>query len=172
MKKETSQVANELIKRLDTHLNDENIGNPFFPERGVRPFPLTTDGFKIIQLLDSDRKTAFVDGGNQEVFGAPNFSVQLNRVYFGMWSGNRRIPESSIPKRTEFFAATYSDFESGEIQYSTELFPLSSEGVSLPREHIRRFIPANSLINDQPIPAKPCFEMIRPVIRVSKPFCY
>ena len=134
MKKETSQVANELIKRLDTHLNDENIGNPFFPERGVRPFPLTTDGFKVIQLLDSDRKTAFVDGGNQEVFGAPNFSVQLNRVYFGMWSGNRRIPERSIPKRTEFFAATYSDFERGEIEYSTELFPLSSEGVSLPRE--------------------------------------
>jgi len=30
MKMETSQVANELIKRLDTHLNDENIGNPFF----------------------------------------------------------------------------------------------------------------------------------------------
>jgi len=48
MKKETSQVANELIKRLDTHLNDERIGNPFFPERGVRPFPLTTEGFKLI----------------------------------------------------------------------------------------------------------------------------
>ena len=47
MKKETSQVANELIKRLDSHLDDENIGNPFFPERGIRPFPLTTDGFKV-----------------------------------------------------------------------------------------------------------------------------
>jgi len=56
MKKETSQVANELIKRLDTHLNDERIGNPFFPERGVRPFPLTTDGFKVIQRVDSDKK--------------------------------------------------------------------------------------------------------------------
>jgi len=31
MKKKTSQVANELIKRLDTHINDERIGNPFFP---------------------------------------------------------------------------------------------------------------------------------------------
>ena len=44
------------------------------------------------------------------------------------------MPERSIPKRTEFFAATYSDFDRGEIQYSTELFSLSSEGVSLPRE--------------------------------------
>ena len=99
MKKDTALVANELIKQLDTHLDDENIGNPFFPERGVRPFPLTTNGFKAIQRIDSDRKTAFVDGGNQEILGAPNFSVQLNRVYFGMWSGNKRIPERSIPKR-------------------------------------------------------------------------
>ena len=134
MEKETSQVANEVIKRLDTHLNDECIGNPFFPERGVKPFPLTTNGFKVIQRVDSDKKTAFIDGGNQEVFGAPNFSVQLNRVYFGLWSGNRRIPERSIPKRTEFFAATYSDFDRGEIQYSTELFPLSGDEAMLPRE--------------------------------------
>jgi len=61
-------------------------------------FPLTIDGFKVIQSLDSDRKTAFVDGGNQEILGAPNFSVQLNMVYFGMWSGNKSIPEKSIPK--------------------------------------------------------------------------
>jgi len=134
MKKETSQVANEVIKHLDTHLNDENIGNPFFPERGVRPFPLTNDGFKVIQCVASKRKTAFIDGGNQEVFGAPNFSVQLNRVYFGLWSGNRRIPERSIPKRIEFFAETFSSFERGEIQYNTSLFPLSGEEAILPRE--------------------------------------
>ncbi|MFZ0925733.1 MAG: hypothetical protein WAN55_04785, partial [Halobacteriota archaeon] len=109
MKKETSQVAGELIERLDSHLDDERIGNPFFPERGVQPFPLTPSGFKIIQRLDSDKKTAFVDGGNQEILGAPNFSVQLNRVYFGVWNGNTRIPERSIPKRVEFFAATFSD---------------------------------------------------------------
>ena len=53
MKKDTALVANELIKQLDTHLDDENIGNPFFPERGVRPFPLTTDGFKVIERVDS-----------------------------------------------------------------------------------------------------------------------
>jgi hypothetical protein len=134
MKKETSQVANELIKRLDTHLNDARISNPFFPEQGVRPFPLTIDGFKVIQSQDSERKTAFVDGGNQEILGAPNFSVQLNRVYFGMWSGNKRIPERSIPKRIEFFAETFSDFGRGEIQYSTSLFPLSGEESILPRE--------------------------------------
>ena len=134
MKKETSQVAGELIERLDSHLDDERIGNPFFPERGVQPFPLTPSGFKIIQRLDSDKKTAFVDGGNQEILGAPNFSVQLNRVYFGVWNGNTRIPERSIPKRVEFFAATFSDFDRGEIQVHTTLVPLSDEETILPRE--------------------------------------
>ena len=74
MERETSQVANELIKRLNNHLNDDNIGNPFFPEQGVRPFPLTIDGFKEIQHLDSDRKTAFVDGGSRSLWGPQLFS--------------------------------------------------------------------------------------------------
>jgi hypothetical protein len=134
MKKETSQVASELIESLDPHLDDERIGNPFFPERGVRPFPLTSEGFKIVQRLDSDRKTAFVDGGNQEILGAPNFSIQLNRVSFGVWNGSKRIPEKSIPKRIEFFAATFSVFDRGEIQYNTTLIPLSDDQTILPRE--------------------------------------
>jgi len=98
MKKETSQVASERIERLDSHLDDERIGNPFFPERGVQPFPLTPSGFKIIQRLDSDKKTAFVDGGNQEILGAPNFSVQLNRVYFSVWNGKHKGPRKVHPK--------------------------------------------------------------------------
>ena len=31
MKKETSQVASELIESLDSHLDDERISTPFFP---------------------------------------------------------------------------------------------------------------------------------------------
>ena len=134
MKKETSQIASELIESLDSHLDDARIGNPFFPEHGVRPFPLTPDGFKIIQRVDSEKKTAFVDGGNQEILGAPNFSVQLNRVYFGVWQGNKRVPEKSLPKRIEFFATTFSVFDKGEIQYNTTLIPLSDEQTTLPNE--------------------------------------
>jgi hypothetical protein len=66
MKRKTSQVASELIKRLDTHLNDESIGNPFFPGRGIQPFPLTTDGFKTIQNVDSEKKTAFVEAATKK----------------------------------------------------------------------------------------------------------
>jgi hypothetical protein len=134
MNKQTSMIAKELIERLDRHLDDEKIGNPFFPERGVLPFPLTTEGFKIIERIDSKRKIAFVDGGNQEIFGAPNFSIQLNRTYFGVWQGNKRIPEKALPRRTEFFAVTFSLFDRGEIQYITNLVPLSDDIKNLPLE--------------------------------------
>jgi len=51
-----------------------------------------------------------------------------------MWSGNKRIPEKLILKRIEFFAATFSIFDRGEIQYNTTLVPLSDEETILPRE--------------------------------------
>jgi hypothetical protein len=141
MKKETAQVASELTESLDSHVDDEKIGNLFFPERGVLPFPLTPDGFKIIQRVDSDKNTAFVDGGSQEILGAPNFSVQLNSVYFAIWNGNTKTPERSIPKRVEFFAVTFSGFDRGEIQYNTTLVPLSDEETILPRERDLLFSP-------------------------------
>ena len=85
MKEDTSLVANELIKRLDTHLNDENIGNPFFPERGVRPFPLTTDGFKVIERVDS-HNAAMTCQSSQAIlqqalfiYALRNCSVQVER---------------------------------------------------------------------------------------------
>ena len=134
MKRETSKIANEIITRLDEYLDDDLIGNPFFPERGVNPFPLTPEGFKIIESLDSNRKVGFVDGGNQEILGAPNFSVQLNRAYFGVWEGTKMVPERSLPRRVEFFAATISRFERGEIRSSTTLAPLSDDVKLLPRE--------------------------------------
>jgi len=38
-------------------------------------------------------------------------------------------------------------------------------------EHIRRFSPTNALIDYLPIAAEPRFEMIWPIIGVSKPLC-
>jgi hypothetical protein len=47
---------------------------------------------------------------------------------------------------------------------------VQSKGRVYTCEHISRFSPANALIDDLPIPPESLFEMIRPVIRVSKPF--
>jgi len=52
-----------------------------------------------------------------------------------MWNGVTRILERAIPRRIEFFSATYATFRNGEIHYDTKLFPpLLGEEESLPNE--------------------------------------
>jgi hypothetical protein len=117
------EVAKKVIESLDQNLRDDDVGNPHFGDPSVKPFPLNPEGFRRVQPVKSPRKIACIDGGNQEVVGAPNFSIQLNRVYFGMWNGGTRILERSLPRRVEFFSLTFSTFRNGEIHYDTKLFP-------------------------------------------------
>ena len=130
------EVAREVIETLDQNLKDDDVGKPHFGDPSVKPFPLNSEGFRRIQPVKSPRKIACIDGGNQEIVGAPNFSIQVNRVYFGMWNGSTRILEKSLPRRVEFFSLTFSTFRNGEIYYDTRLFPpLSGEKRLLPDEN-------------------------------------
>ncbi|MEM2914851.1 MAG: hypothetical protein QXH91_05575, partial [Candidatus Bathyarchaeia archaeon] len=62
---------------------------------------------------------------------APNFSVQINRVYCGIFRGQDRISLKSLPNRVEFFSHTHSVFRDNEIFYDTSLFPLEEEFIRL-----------------------------------------
>ncbi|MBC7091608.1 MAG: DNA double-strand break repair nuclease NurA, partial [Nitrososphaeria archaeon] len=99
-------------------------------------FPLSKENFKPIKEVESGRKIAFVDGGNQEVLGAANFSIQINRVYFNIFDGEKRILKGSLPNRVEFFSVTYSSFRNGEIFYDTSLFAL--------RDSFKKLLPSES----------------------------
>jgi len=118
-------AARRLVEGLDLCINEDDLGYPHFNDPTVHPFPLAKDGFRIVRDVKSGRKVAFVDGGNQELIGAPNFSVQLNRVYMGVWSNKSRV-SVGMP-RVEFFSATFSSFRNDKIFFETFLVPGSSE---------------------------------------------
>jgi hypothetical protein len=63
--------------------------------------------------------------------GAPNFSVQINRIYFNVLRGRNRLVPKSLPRKIEFYSATMSDFRDGEIFYDTRIFPLKDEFAGL-----------------------------------------
>ena len=129
------EAARELVQSLDAKIEDKELGNPFFSDPSVKPFPLVKEGFRLVNLVKSPRKVAFIDGGNQEIAGAPNFSVQVNRMCFSVWMGNERATEKMIPKRLEFFSATYSSFRNDEIYYDTIVIPTDKEqAVFLPND--------------------------------------
>lgn len=125
------EIVRRIVESLDQHIMEDRLGNPFFTNPEYKPLPFNKDSFKPIKLLQNQRKVAFIDGGNQEVLGAPNFSIQINRVYFGMFKGKERVRETKLPKRIEFFSATYSTFKEREIFYETMVFPIHPDFSSL-----------------------------------------
>jgi hypothetical protein len=121
------EAARRLIRHLDSRIHEEELGNPFFKDPRVRTYPLAKTGFRPIKLTDLKCKVAFVDGGNQEIVGASDFSAQLNRMYFGLWNCSERILEKTMPRRLEFFSSTSSRFTNDQVYYDTSVFPVHEE---------------------------------------------
>lgn len=122
-----ADVLDRVIENLDRYVGEADLGNPFFPGSGYKAYPFSVENFMEIKAIESGRKMAFVDGGNQEVVGAPNFSIQINRVFFNVFQNKKRVLEREMPRRIEFFSVTFSNFRQDEIYYDTSIFPVSEE---------------------------------------------
>lgn len=110
-----------LAERLGNSVEEHEVGDPFFSDPSYKTFPISKERFRRIESVQSGRRLTFVDGGNQEILGAPNFSVQFNRVYFCIFSQQQRIFEDRLPSPLEFLSLTHSTFKEGEIIYETQL---------------------------------------------------
>lgn len=121
------EAAKEIISKLDAQIAESSsrAGSVFFADQAITTFPITKEAFQRIDYVPSNRKIAFVDGGNLEIIGAPNFSVQFNRVFACVWKNNER-ENLKIPL-VEFFSAIYSSFADGGISYETIIVPSKSE---------------------------------------------
>ena len=125
-------VARKLVEILDSKVVEHLLGNPFL-RSDYKTYPLDAKNFKPITLMFSEGKIAFVDGGNHEILHAPNFSVQINRIYHNIFREGLRRTLGDLPIRIEFFSATYSDFHSDQLFFKTLTFPI--------REEHRKYLP-------------------------------
>ncbi|UCE29060.1 MAG: DNA double-strand break repair nuclease NurA [Candidatus Bathyarchaeota archaeon] len=124
----------KLVNKLDDNIKGRSIGHPFFSHPAYKTFPLSQENFKHVKPVERRRRYMFVDGGNQEILGAPNFSIQFNRIYFNSFESQHRVLGNSMPNRVEFLSATHSRFQEGEIFYDTSIFPLENHRDLLPDE--------------------------------------
>lgn len=122
-------AVKKLVKGLSEKIESSGIGEPHFADHDYRPVKFHPDNFRKVNVVGNERKVAFIDGGNSELVGAPNFSVQLNRVYFNIFNGRKRITPTNLPKKIEFLSATVARFENEEVYYDTMLFPVSDDFV-------------------------------------------
>jgi hypothetical protein len=81
----------DLLKNI-SYKEDEM---PHFSKEGYTPIKLAKENFHDIRKKESSKKIAFIDGGNQEIVGAHNFSLQMIRVYYTIYQGNKRTEKGT-----------------------------------------------------------------------------
>jgi hypothetical protein len=135
----SAEISKRIAEFLDSGIEEDDVGQPYFgnPDYELLPFPPAS--FVPIKDVEPNIRTAFVDGGNQEILGAPNFSAQINRVYFNIFKGRDRILPRSLPRRIEFYSVTVSDFRNGGIFYDARVFPLKVEFEGLVPDQLLSF---------------------------------
>lgn len=127
-------VADRVAQELDSRVSEIDLGNPHLISHGYDPVPLDSTNFHPIKPAECRRRIAFVDGGNQPLMQAPNFSIQFNRIYFSIFQANKRLTyDQALPQKIEFVSATFATFRDDEIYFQTSLFPVvESNGTLLP----------------------------------------
>ncbi|MBI5398031.1 hypothetical protein HZB03_01075, partial [Candidatus Woesearchaeota archaeon] len=74
-----------LVHKLKEVVNSVNhvqpsVGDVLLPSRiGGMPVPLVQDNFSPIETAVVEVPVFFIDGGNQQVIGSPQFSIQFIR---------------------------------------------------------------------------------------------
>ena len=130
-----AEVSKKIIEKLNIEIKEIDLGTPFFSNSKYTSFPLSKERLHKINDVPLNAKVAYLDGGNHEILCAPNFSVQVNRVYFNIFRGPKRLRHNSLHVPMEFFSVTYSSFRKDNIFFDTSLFPLENKSRSfLPNE--------------------------------------
>lgn len=121
----------DIANLLDVNIDEMDMGEPLFTDPRYQAVPFDKGNFRtfdIGKLPEGEvRRLAFVDGGNLEILRAPNFSVQLVRVYYNIFEGRKRIVPSRVPIRIDFFVTALARFMDGKVYYSGLLLPLVPE---------------------------------------------
>jgi len=104
MDKIISKIINSLNKKINYKKNLE----------------IAKDKFIKINRINSNKKIAFIDGGNAEILKANNFSLQIIRIFGIILQNNKKI--KSI--KNEFFLLAYSKVKNEKINYEVEIFQI------------------------------------------------
>ena len=127
-----------IIKNLGTELSQKEHTDIVLNNGKGERFEIIPSGFRQIMPVRAPKKIAFIDGGDAILDESPNYLITLNRIYFSMFCGKKRIKTGMSP-RIQFFSYVLSRIvtEDGlkKIKYDTRLFPHNAADAKfLPKE--------------------------------------
>jgi len=110
-------IFNKIIELVKNNTFEANDNCVKFSDPNYEAFEFRRENFHSIKGLDKINKIAFVDGGNAEIIKSSNFSLNLIRVYYSIYSGNKKVKSM----KTDFYSFTYAKDIDNELFYSTEI---------------------------------------------------
>jgi len=120
-------------------------GELIFNDSRCKPHSFNIDNFHKIQKNDSKIKIAFIDGGNCEIFSSSSAAVHFIRIYFNIFSGQKKVKSSKI----EFYSAVFPKIINQKIVYKTKLFPLDDSFIPfMPEEKDLEFEAMDATLRD------------------------
>jgi hypothetical protein len=119
----------QVLDNLKQRIADLPLGNPQFKDRRYHPQPLNPRYVYPIKMLDAPQTICYLDGGNTAIARAPNFIVELTRLYYCIFRGKKKLL-GTLPHRIEFYTVCCAASEQGEIVYQTEFIPVQPEWAS------------------------------------------
>lgn len=112
-----NSIIEEIKGLLDkkTEFDDDCID---FSDKRYKPLKIDKKNFNKINEIRTDKKIAFVDGGNAEILKTADFSFQLIRVYYNIYKDNKKIKS----KKREFYVLINAVNKEGSIKYRAKIF--------------------------------------------------
>lgn len=119
-------IIENIINSLNNSLTEKGEYVQF-NDPSYEPVKINKENFHEIKNIESNKKIAFIDGGNTEILKAPNFSLQLVRMYHAIYQENKRINS----KKIEFYILINAINQENNIIYKTKFFGLNKEELKL-----------------------------------------
>lgn len=122
-------IIKELLAQVTTTISPTSVTikeKMIFSSQDYEAIPLCQENFHPITIVNnsnSNNKICFIDGGNNELLGGPNFSIQLIRVAAVIIEQNKT---RKIIKE-EYYLLAKTIIKDNAILFSVNFFPLSKE---------------------------------------------
>jgi hypothetical protein len=108
------EIVKKILEKIENNENDTILlDSPVIPG-----FEINQVNFSEIKKINSEKKIAFVDGGNLEILKSPSISLFFNRVYYAVYQNNKRCDN----KLFEFFSLISAKGRESRITFKTECF--------------------------------------------------
>ena len=126
----TIDPVKSMIEELGAKLSQKEHSDVILNNGKGKQFLIAPSEFSEIKPVENPKKIAFVDGGDGPLEESPNFLITINRIYFSLFQGKKRVKPKANP-RVQFFSYVTSNIttEGGKktVSYDTRLFAHSEE---------------------------------------------